>query len=89
MKKLVLCRMETDIVVRVDEHASESEIERLAVRSAREEVSGCGMYAMHVASSAEIKSVAELPEDWRNSIPYDDDATSDDRTCAEILKGTP
>jgi hypothetical protein len=82
MMSLILCRMEFDVVLNVEEEKTMGEIGELAKRFGEEEAGNAKMTTATLVSSPGC-----LPREWLDSIPYSEDAKSqDDRTCRQILK---
>lgn len=73
-------KIETDIMVISNDEYSAIEI---AKNNASGEVGIYGRGSAHV-----IRSVSDIPEDWKSVIPYSREGTVESRKCFEIVSGT-
>lgn len=70
-------KIETEIMVVAN---SDNSAILTAKKNASSEIE---MYGKGIASV--VKSISEIPEDWKNIIPYSADGLSESRKCSEII----
>lgn len=79
MSKLYKVKIETDIMVMA---GNEFDAVEIAKKNAQSEV---GIYGKGIAHI--IRSVSDIPDDWKSVIPYSQEGIQETRKCFEIVGG--
>lgn len=77
MNKLYKVKVETDIMVLADSESSAIEV---AKKNSPSEI---GVYGRGIAYV--IKSLSDIPEDWKSIIPYSREGVQETRKCFELV----
>lgn len=78
MKNLYKVRVETDIMVVSDNESSAIKIAKKNASGGEIEIYGRGEVFI-------IKSMSDIPEDWKSVIPFSEEGVQETRKCYEIV----